>query len=427
MEDTATFRIGNNKYELPVKQGTEGEIAVDTSHLRARSGAITLDEGYGNTGCCESKITFIDGEAGILRYRGYPIEQLAEHSNFLETAWLLLYGELPSQTEFKPFEKRILREAAVNDNLYGLLRGFPRDSQPMALLSTLVQGLGCYFPELNYPLNREKFLENFDENAIILISQIRTLAAAIYRFKQGKAINAPDARLSYVGNFLHMMFSSQQDSYQLPETICRALDLILILHADHEQNCSTSTMRMVGSSGTHVFSCLSASINALWGPLHGGANTAVLEMLSEIEASGDNGNIFIEEAKAGKRRLVGFGHRVYKNYDPRAKILGQATAEVLRCLNTQDKLLSIAQRLEEKALQDPYFIDRKLYPNVDFYSGILLKAMGIPKDLFTVIFALGRLPGWLAHYRELLKNPPKIARPRQIYQGAKLRNHPNHP
>jgi len=416
MEDTATIRIGNENYTFPVIVGSEGERAIDTRKLRAQSGVITFDEGYGNTGSCESKITFIDGEKGILRYRGYPIEEIAENSNFIEAAYLTIYGELPSPDDLRAYSRRILRGAPIHEGMKNLFAGFPQSAHPMVILSALLNGLGCYYPEFATN-DRARDLEMFDDAAALLLAKVRTVAAMSYRMKHGLPFIYPKRGLGYCQNFLHMMFSEPYHDYVLHDDVVKALDLIFLLHADHEQNCSTSTVRMVASGGANLFASVSAGVCALWGPLHGGANMAVVKMLQDIHASGDDGSEFIEKAKNGEARLMGFGHRVYKNYDPRAKILGKAAEKVISALNQDDPLLDIARRLEQKALEDSYFVDRKLYPNVDFYSGIILQAIGLPLDMFTVIFAIGRMPGWIANWKELAESNSRIHRPRQIYQG----------
>ncbi|WP_309380670.1 citrate synthase [Cerasicoccus frondis] len=422
MDDTATIRIGNENYTLPILEGTEGERAIDTRKLRAQTGYVTYDEGYGNTGSCQSKITFIDGEKGILRYRGYPIEEIAENSNFVEAAYLTVYGELPKAEELRNYSRRILRGASIHEGMKNLFNGFPTNAHPMVILSALLNTLGSYYPELATN-DRAKDLENFDDAAATLLSKVRTVAAMSYRMKQGLPFIAPKPKLSYCANFLHMMFSEPYNDYVLHDDVVNALDLIFLLHADHEQNCSTSTVRMVASGGANLFASVSAGVCALWGPLHGGANMAVVKMLQDIHDAGDDGSDFIEKAKTGETRLMGFGHRVYKNYDPRAKILGEAAEKVLAAMNINDPLLDIARRLETKAREDDYFVSRNLYPNVDFYSGIILQAIGIPLDMFTVIFAIGRMPGWIANWKELAESGARIHRPRQIYQGATQRSY----
>tara|TARA_B100000965_G_scaffold163152_1_gene135919 strand:+ start:5741 stop:7039 length:1299 start_codon:yes stop_codon:yes gene_type:complete len=425
MDNSTTVRIANRKYHFPLIEGTEGEQAVDVRHLRAESGCITFDDGYGNTGSCLSDITFIDGEKGILRYRGYPIEQLAEHSTFLETAYLLIYGELPDQGQLNTFSEAVLSEAALHDRMQDFYHGFSQDAHPMVMLSAGLNALGSYY--IKYGRNkREKELEAFDRIAALILSKTRTIAAMAHRMRQGLPFVYPKKKLSYCENFLHMLFSQPYDEYIAHEDVAKALDVILLLHADHEQNCSTSTVRMVASSGCNLFSSLSAGVCALWGPLHGGANMAVIRMLEAIREQGDNGDRFIEAAKSGEAKLMGFGHRIYKNYDPRAKIMKEMCERVLRVLThaENDPLLDIARNLEEKALHDDYFIERKLYPNVDFYSGIILKAIGFPLNMFTVIFALGRTAGWISQWHEIAADPEsRIHRPRQIYTGAKQRDY----
>jgi citrate synthase len=423
MEETATIRLGSENYTFPVVIGTENEKAVDIRTLRQKTGYISFDDGYGNTGSCESKITFIDGEAGILRYRGYPIEQLAEGSSFMECAYLIIYGELPSHPQLNEFSAKVSRQASIHESMRHLFEGFPNNSHPMAILSALLNSLGCYYPNLGTN-DRDHDLKVFDEAAALLLSKVRTIAAMSYRMKHGFPFMYPRKDLKYSQNFLHMMFSQPYDEYYPHDDVTKALDLIFLLHADHEQNCSTSTVRMVASGGANLFASVSAGVCALWGPLHGGANMAVIGMLQEIHASGDDGSKFVEAAKTGKARLMGFGHRVYKNYDPRAKILKANCERVLKALGAKDPLLDIALHLENKALHDPYFIERKLYPNVDFYSGIILQAIGLPLDMFTVIFAIGRMPGWIAHWKEIAESSKgRIHRPRQIYLGHTTRNY----
>ena len=408
---------------LPVVIGMEKEPGVDVRSLRDQTGFITYDDGFANTGSCSSSITFIDGEKGILRHRGYRIEDLAADSIFLETAFLIIYGELPDSDELSKFRARISSSASVHEGMRHFFEGFPDSSHPMAILSAMLNSLGCYYPEMTS--HKEQMdQERFDWAAALLISKVRTVAAMSYRTKRGLPFVYPRWDLRYAANFLHMMFSEPYRDYNPKPEVIDALDLILLLHADHEQNCSTSTVRMVASSGANLFASVSAGVGALWGPLHGGANAAVIEMLEDIQASGDDGRKAIEAAKQGKRRLMGFGHRVYKNYDPRARILGEAAKRVLTSMGIQDPLLVIAQQLEQAALTDDYFISRKLYPNVDFYSGIILRAIGIPVDMFPVMFAIGRMPGWIANWREVASNPKmKIHRPRQVYNGATERDY----
>ncbi|MFQ3670877.1 MAG: citrate synthase [Verrucomicrobiia bacterium] len=422
-QSTAVLHLDGRELPLPTLIGTEGERALDIRRLRDQTGYICYDDGYGNTGSCESAITFIDGDKGILRYRGYPIEQLAEHSNFLEVAFLLIHGELPSPSQLHRFRKLVLGNAAIQQSMLHHFSGFPNSSHPMAMLSAMVNSLGCFHPQLASN-DRARELAHFEEAACILLSKVRTLAAMSYRMKRDKPFIHPKSNVSYCSNFLHMMFSEPYAEYIAREEVDRALNLILLLHADHEQNCSTSTVRMVASGGANLFASTAAGICALWGPAHGGANQAVLEMLQTIHDEGDDGTKFIEAAKSGdkQKRLMGFGHRVYKNYDPRAKILKKQCEEVLHALGLNDPLLDIALRLEEAALRDDYFLSRKLYPNVDFYSGIIMRAIGIPVDMFTVMFAIGRMPGWLAHWKELAESKSPIHRPRQIYTGRPIRD-----
>ncbi len=420
---TATIRLDDENYEFPLIVGTEGEKALDTRTLRGKSGYVSFDEGYGNTGSCLSEISFIDGENGILRHRGYPIEQLAEHSSFLETAHLVMYGELPKQATLDSFCARVLSSASIHKSMNHHYDGFESNAHPMAILSSMLNSLGSYYPEMSSN-NRQQDLSHFDETAALLISKVRTIAAMTYRMKMGLPFVLPDNQLSYTGDFLHMMFSDSYVSLEDRSGASEALDLFLLLHADHEQNCSTSTVRMVASGGANLFASVAAGVCALWGPSHGGANMAVVQMLEEIHGSGDDGSRFIQDAKEGKAKLMGFGHRVYKNYDPRAKILGKTVEKVLSGIGTDDPLLKIARNLEQTALDDEYFVQRKLYPNVDFYSGILLKAIGIPLEMFTVMFAIGRMPGWIANWKEIAENTKsRIHRPRQIYTGANLRKY----
>ncbi len=425
MPTTATLKIEGTELQLPVIIGSEGEKAIDIGKLRADTGCITYDDGFGNTGSCLSKITFIDGEAGILRYRGYPIEQLAERSNFIESSLLVMNGELPTPEERASFSSLLTKNAPLREGLIRIIQSFPRDAHPMAVLSATLNALGAYYPHLASN-NHQNDLEHFEEAAAIAISKVRTIAAHTYRVSNGLPFNYPNPKLGYCENFLHLMFSEPYADYVATPEVASALNLFLLLHADHEQNCSTSTVRMVASAGANLFASVSAGVNALWGPLHGGANMAVIEMLKNIHADGDDGTRFIAAAKAGKgERLMGFGHRVYKNYDPRAKIIKASFHKALASLGIKDDpLLNIAMKLEECALNDPYFVQRKLYPNVDFYSGLIMRALGIPENMFTVMFALGRMPGWIAQWREVAANPKlKIYRPRQVYVGAPERNY----
>ncbi len=423
MAKEARIIVGDKEYNYPILEGAAGERAIDTRTLRADSGLITFDEGYGNTGSCQSEITFIDGEQGILRYRGYSIEELAEQSTFVETAYLIIYGELPTERQFRDFSDRLTEHAAVPINMEHFFEGYPAHSHPMAMLSGLMNSLSCFYPD--YACNNHQHdLESFDALAAAALSKVRTIAAMSYRMSQGLPYVYPRKDFRYTENFLHMMFTEPYSKYVPPPEVSRALNLILLLHADHEQNCSTSTVRMVASSEANLFASVAAGICALWGPLHGGANMAVIQMLQKIHDSGDDGSRFIQDAKNGTKRLMGFGHRVYKNYDPRAKIIGKACDTVLESLGIEDPLLDIARHLEKAALEDDYFVSRKLYPNVDFYSGIIMRAIGIPMNMFTVMFAIGRMPGWIANWREVAMNPHgRIYRPRQIYQGASERHY----
>jgi citrate synthase len=411
----ARLELDGKTYELPVVVGSEGERAIDISSLRKDSGYITLDESYGNTGSCVSNITFIDGEKGILRYRGIPIEELAEKSSFVEAAYLLIWGKLPTTEELGTFSALLTKNEMLHEDMRFHFEGFPPNAHPMAILSSMINAAGCFFPQILGD-GHELFLMQ----AARLISQVRTIAAFSYRKSLGLPNIYPKPTYKYTANLLHMMFSEPYQDFELLPEIVQALDLIFLLHADHEQNCSTATVRIVASSKANLFASAAAGVCALWGPLHGGANQAVLEMLEQIHQSGDNGSRFIEQAKiknSGKR-LMGFGHRVYKNYDPRARIIKKKCAELLAVLNKKDPLLDIAKRLEEAALSDSYFTERKLYPNVDFYSGIIMRALGIPINMFTVMFAIGRMPGWIANYKEILEHPDgHISRPRQIYNG----------
>jgi len=419
MNDFAELNWDGKKAMLPLIEGSAGERAVDISKLRDQTGLITLDSGYGNTGSCQSAITFIDGEKGILRYRGIPIEELAEQSSFVETAFLIIYGKLPTHAELARFSDLLTTHELIHEDMKFHFEGFPPNAHPMAILSSMINAAGCYYPELLAPQESQDFAT---ETAFIL-SQVRTIAAFAYRKSRGLPMIYPKPEYKYTANFLHMMFSKPNSDYELKAEVVRALDLILVLHADHEQNCSTSTVRMVASSKANLFASAASGVCALWGPLHGGANQAVIEMLKQIHQEGDDGSRFMEAAKDKKsgRRLMGFGHRVYKNYDPRAKIIKKQCDELLRALNISDPLLDIASKLEQAALHDPYFIERKLYPNVDFYSGIMMRAIGIPLEMFTVIFAIGRMPGWIANYREVSQSEGgRICRPRQIYIGEPL-------
>ena len=425
MAHTASLRIDDKEFPLPTMEGSEGEKAIDTRKLRADTGYVCYDQGYGNTGSCESQITFLDGEAGILRYRGYPIEQLAQQSDFVEAAYLVIYGELPSEAKRKAFGLLLRENAAIETQMQKIFEGFPKDAPPMAMLSSIVASLAAHYHTLATN-DFAKDLESFDLAAAMAISKIRTIGSMIYRYQKGLPYIFPKQDLPFCDNFLHMMFSEPYKDYTAAPEISRALNLLLLLHVDHEQNCSTSTVRMVGSSAANLFTSLSAGICALSGPLHGGANMAVMQMLQAIHDEGDDGTRFIQAAKGGSKsnRLMGFGHAVYRNFDPRAKIIGQACDEVLQKLGINDPLLAIAKTLEQAALKDDYFVSRKLYPNVDFYSGIIMRALGIPVNMFTVIFAMGRAPGWIANWREVAANPKgRIYRPRQLYVGPVSRDY----
>ena len=423
MADTAKLIIDGKEYEFPIVVGTEGERAIDISKLRDTTGHITLDPSYGNTGSTRSSITFIDGEKGILRYRGIPIEQFTRNPNFIEVAWLLIYGELPSCQQYDRYSKRLTVNAHLHEAMRHHFEGFPVTAPPMAILSAMLSTLSCFHQQFLEGLDDP---EAFEEASARLISKVRTIAAYTYRRSLGYPFMYPDPRLRYCANFLHMMFSAPYVQYAADPDVEDALNLILILHADHEQNCSTSTVRGVGSARANLFASCAAGVCALWGPLHGGANFEVIRMLEQIKKGGLSPEKCIEMAKdkTNPFKLYGFGHRVYKNYDPRARILRDAAAKVLPKLQVKDELLDIARKLEEAALSDPYFVERRLYPNVDFYSGILLRAMGIPTSMFTVMFAIGRLPGWIAHWKEQHDNPTgKIMRPRQIYTGPTKRDY----
>ncbi|MDR3609958.1 MAG: citrate synthase [Ignavibacteriaceae bacterium] len=414
VDKQAKLLIGEKEVELPSMLGTEGEACVDITKLRDKTGYITMDSGYGNTGSCFSSITFIDGEKGILRYRGYSIEDLAEKSNFIEVSYLLIYGHLPSKKELERFQYDLTHHTLIHEDMKKFFEGFPPTAHPMGILSAMVSSLSAYYPDAYNP-------ENYDLNIIRLLAKLKTIAAFSYKKSVGQPFIYPRNDLNYSADMIHMMFAVPTEKYEVPKILEDALDLLLILHADHEQNCSTSTVRMVGSSNANLFATISAGICALWGPLHGGANQEVIEMLEHIKKDRGDYRKYINYAKdkESKFKLMGFGHRVYKNFDPRAQILKRSADKVLNLLGINDPLLEIARNLEDAALKDPYFIEKKLYPNVDFYSGIIYRAMGIPTNMFTVMFALGRLPGWLAHWKEMKETPGiRIARPRQIYTGA---------
>ncbi len=417
--DTADVRIGNKHLELPLVVGTEKELAINIERLREQSGAITLDEGYRNTGSVRSSITYINGEEGILRYRGIPIEQLAESSTFVETALLLIYGDLPTADHFDHFRHLLSEHETIHEGMRNSFLGYPPSGHPMAILSSMINTLSCYSSDV-LELEGER---DFENAAARLMSKIRTVAAYAYKTSIGQPWMYPEPDSSYCRNFLHLMFSLPTRRYEPDPDVLRALSLFLILHADHEQNCSTSTVRMVASSGANLFASCAAGVCALWGPLHGGANVAVIEQLQRIHASGMAVTELIERVKQKKERLFGFGHGVYKSYDPRAHILRKHATKVLAKIGRADPLLEIAKRLEEIALDDDYFVGRNLYPNVDFYSGILLRAIGIPTNMYTVMFAIGRMPGWIAHWKEVRDSGGRIYRPRQIYTGPSARDY----
>ncbi|SNQ42514.1 citrate synthase [Cellulophaga lytica] len=420
MSDKVTLEFKGNKYDFPIVEGTEKEQAIDIKTLRSATGLTTIDPGYKNTGSCESAITFLDGEKGILRYRGYSIEELAEKADFLEVAYLLIFGELPNKDQLAKFHSDIKKESHVDEEMKKILDGFPKSAHPMGVLSSLTSALIAFNPS-----SVNVTSENDMYHAIVrILAKFPVLVAWTLRKKKGLPLDYGDDSLGYVENIHKMMFKRPSEDYKSNKIVIDALDKLLILHADHEQNCSTSTVRIVGSSHAGLFASLSAGISALWGPLHGGANQAVLEMLEAIEADGGDTKKYMAKAKDKNDpfRLMGFGHRVYKNFDPRAKIIKVAADEVLNDLGIDDPILDIAKGLEKEALEDPYFVDRKLYPNVDFYSGIIYRALGIPTEMFTVMFALGRLPGWIAQWREMRLNNEPIGRPRQVYVGENHRS-----
>ena len=419
MSKIATLEIDGNQFELPVIVGSENEGAVDISKLRDASGLITLDPGYKNSGSCKSEITFLDGELGILRYRGYSIEDLAEKSNFLEVSYLVIFGELPTAEQLHQFEEDIRKYTLVNEEMKNIIDGFPKTAHPMGVLSALTSALTAFNPK---SVNVENSKEMY-EAVCKTMGKFLVIATWTYRKSMGFPLNYYDNTKGYVENFMHLMFELPTGPYKADPVVINALDKLFILHADHEQNCSTSTVRMVGSSHAGLFASISAGVSALWGPLHGGANQAVLEMLEEIASTGGDADKYLAKAKDKNDpfRLMGFGHRVYKNFDPRAKIIKKAADEVLGTLGVEDPILAIAKKLEAAALEDEYFKSRNLYPNVDFYSGIIYRALGIPTDMFTVMFAIGRLPGWIAQWKEMRENKEPIGRPRQIYIGHPLR------
>jgi len=420
MAETAELRIGDQVLSLPIVEGSEGERAIDISKLRSSTGLITLDPGYANTGSCMSAITFIDGDKGILRYRGYAIEELAEHSNFLEVAYLLAYGKLPSRDEYDRYENNITRHTMIHEDFKAFFGALPKDAHPMPACSAAVGALSTFYPDSVDPRDERQV----EISTHRLIAKIPTIAAYAYKHSVGQPFLYPRNDLSYVGNLLYMMFGTPCETYHVDPVVEKAIDLLLILHADHEQNCSTSTVRLVGSSMVNLFASISAGFKALWGPSHGGANQAVIEMLGQIRDEGITAKEFVERAKRGddSARLMGFGHRVYKNFDPRMKIIKKACFDVLEQLGVHTRLLEIAVELEEIALKDDYFVERKLYPNVDYYSGVIYNAIGTPANMFTAMFAIGRLPGWIAQWNELHGDPDfKIGRPRQVYTGPTQR------
>ncbi|QKJ31214.1 citrate synthase [Mucilaginibacter mali] len=422
MSETAQLKIGDKTYDLPVIEGSENEKAIDISKLRDLSGYITLDVGYKNTGATKSAITFLDGELGILKYRGYPIEQIAEKSTFIEVAYLLIYGELPTASQLNEFQTLISRHTLVHEDMKKFFDGFPSGSHPMGQLSSLIGALAAFNPASLKPgLNADEI----NLEIIKLIAKMSTIVSWIYKKSLGHPFIYPQNKYDYVTNFLHMTFGQRTEEVELKPVVINAMNKLLILHADHEQNCSASTVRIVGSSDANLYASISAGISALWGPLHGGANQAVIEMLEKIKEDGGDTDKWIKKAKDKNDpfRLMGFGHRVYKNFDPRAKIIKKACDDILEEMGIDDEVLDIAKRLEEVALKDPYFVERKLYPNVDFYSGIIYRALGFPTEMFTVLFALGRLPGWIAQWKEMKENKEPIGRPRQVYVGATTRDY----
>jgi citrate synthase len=416
MPNTATIKLEDKTFEFAIIEGTEHEKAIDISKLRDQTGYITLDNGYKNTGATKSAITFLDGEIGVLKYRGYPIEQLAEKSTFLEVAYLLIYGNLPTQVQLTGFQNEISKHTLVHEDMKKFFDGFPSKSHPMGQLSSLVCSLSSFYPE---SLNTRPTPEEFDLTIIKLLAKMSTIVSWIYKKSLGHPYIYPQNRFDYVSNFLNMTFGQRTEEVIIDPVIVDAMNVLLILHADHEQNCSTSTVRIVGSSDCNLYASISAGISALWGPLHGGANQAVIEMLEQIRNDGGDVDKWVNKAKdkTDSFRLMGFGHRVYKNFDPRAKIIKKACDDILEKLGINDPVLDIAKKLEEVAISDPYFVERKLYPNVDFYSGIIYRALGFPTEMFTVLFALGRLPGWIAQWKEMRENKEPIGRPRQVYVG----------
>jgi len=422
MSDKAELHYNGNVYQLPIVEGTQNEKALDISRLRGESGLITLDKGFKNTGSTESAITFLNGEEGVLKYRGYSIEELADKSSFVEVSYLLIYGELPTTKQLKSFQEEITNHTLVHEDVKSILDGFPSKSHPMGVLSSLVSSLTAFYP---MSLDPNRSVSEVNGTIIRLLAKLPTLAAWSYKNRMRQPVVYPNNSLDYCSNFLRMMFALPTEEYQINPVVAKALDKLLILHADHEQNCSASTVRIVGSSHASLYTSVSAGIAALWGPLHGGANQAVIEMLENIRIDGGDIEKYVARAKdkSDSFRLMGFGHRVYKNFDPRATIIKKAADDVLKELGVDDPVLDIAKKLEEIALNDEYFVARGLYPNVDFYSGIIYRALGIPTDMFTVMFAIGRLPGWIAQWKEMRENNEPIGRPRQVYTGYTSRDY----
>lgn len=420
MSDFAELTVDGKSYQIPIIEGSENERALDISKLRSQTGLVTLDPGFKNTGSTKSAITFLDGEKGILRYRGYAIEDLAEKASFLEVVYLIIYGELPTAEKLEWYQAQITHHTLIHEDFKSILEGFPSNAHPMGVLSSLVTSLTAFYPE---SLDPNRSSDEVELSIIRILAKMPTMAAWAYKHEMGHPVNYPDNNLDYCANFLKMMFALPAENYTVDPVLTDALHKLLILHAEHEQNCSTSTVRVVGSSHASLYASISGGINALWGPLHGGANQAVIEMLEAIRSDGGDTEKYLAKAKDKEDpfRLMGFGHRVYKNFDPRARIIKKAADQVLAKLGVDDPVLEVAKGLEEAALKDPYFVERKLYPNVDFYSGIIYRAMGIPTKMFTVMFALGRLPGWIAQWKEMRENNEPIGRPRQIYVGHNVR------
>lgn len=422
MSDTAHLKINGQEIDLPIIEGTENEVGIDISSLRGKTGAVTVDVGYKNTGATKSAITYLDGEKGILRHRGYSIEDLAENATFLEVAFLLINGHLPNEQEYSDWDNQIRHHTLVNEDMSNIFKAWPTGSHPMGQLTALISSLSSFYPD---SLNPHREEDEQHRTIRRLIAKMPTIVAMLMKKAKGHPLIYPDNKLDYVSNFLNMSFKNVTDDYEIDPVYVEAMNKLLILHADHEQNCSASTVRIVGSSHANLYACISAGIAALWGPLHGGANQKVIEMLEAIKADGGDASKFIAKAKDKNDpfRLMGFGHRVYKNYDPRARIIKKSCDDILNKLGVNDPILDIAKKLEENALADPYFVERKLFPNVDFYSGIIYRAMGFPMEMFTVLFALGRLPGWIAQWKEMRDQNQPIGRPRQIYTGSGYRDY----